>query len=208
MFKRFVIILAFGAFLLSACSTNTPLGISTLKGSGKYATRDYTVSGFTGINACCGFQVTVTGGDSYKVTVTADDNILDAVVVEKEGNGVRIGINTAKYPSINTTKLEAQVTLPELKSVNVSGGSQLSISGTSPKGSTLSVNGSGGAKALLGSLSVQSADVNLSGGAAATVNVSGTLNYDLSGGAQLRYSGSPKIGRSTTSGGASAGPGN
>ncbi len=207
MFKRFVIILALGAFLLSACSTNTPLGISTLKGSGKHATRDYSVTGFTGINACCGFQVTVTGGDAYKVSVTADDNMFDAIVVQKEGDSLRLGIDSKKYPSISTTKLEAQVTMPELKSVDVSGGSQLSITGTSPKGSTLSVNGSGGSKALLGSLSVQSADVNLSGGSQANVNVSGTLNYDLSGGAQLKYSGSPKIGKSSTSGGASAGPG-
>ncbi len=208
MSKRFIIILAFCAVLLSACSVDTNLGINTLKGSGKYATRDYAVTGFTGIDACCGFQVTVTGGDTYKVSVTADDNILEAVVVEKQGDSVRIGFDTKKFPSISSTRLEAQVTLPELKSVNVSGGSQLSITGTSPKGSTLSVEASGGSKALLGSLSAQSANVNLSGGSQATVNVSGSLSYDLSGGAQLKYSGNPTIGHAATSGGASAGPGN
>jgi hypothetical protein len=46
----------------------------------------------------------------------------------------------------------------------------------------------------------------LSGGSHATVNATGSLDYDLSGGSQLRYKGNPVIGLSTASGGASAAP--
>jgi hypothetical protein len=170
------------AALLSACSQLQAV-TTVLRGSGHYQTRDYPIDGFTGITACCGFRVTVTGGPAFKVSVTADDNILDVLSVKKVGQTLSIDIDRTRAVSINSTKLEAAVTMPALQAVEVSGG-----------GSQADVSGAAAAKAT----------VTLSGGSRATVNVTGSLDYDLSGGSQLRYQGSPTIGRNTTSGGSSA----
>ncbi len=206
MVKRFIIIvIALFAVLLVGCRITTgDLGISGIKGSGKFATRDYSLNGFRSIDACCGFRVTVTGGDSFKVSVTTDDNVLDYILAQKEGDTLRLGFDTSKATSFSTQKLEAVVTMPELQSVTLSGGAQLFLGQPAPKGANLNVNGSGGSRAELAGMSVQSARVTLSGGASANVNVSGKLDYNLSGGAQLRYTGNPSVGSSATSGGAAA----
>ncbi len=83
---------------------------------------------------------------------------------------------------------------------DLSGASSLSLSGS---GQDLSLGGSGASSADLNSYPVQGATVNLSGASRATVDASGTLNADLSGGSTLEYSGSPTLGRINTSGGSS-----
>ncbi len=83
-----------------------------------------------------------------------------------------------------------------------SGGSRTTLSG---KGSDLKIDGSGGSRFELGELPVDRAKVELSGGANATVDAQ-ELDYDLSGGSQLRYQGEPVIGQKNTSGGAGARP--
>jgi len=74
---------------------------------------------------------------------------------------------------------------------DLSGGSQINLEGT---GDALIVNGSGGSRLTLEAFSVDTADINLSGGSRATVNVDGVLDLDLSGGSQVSYVGEPTLG--------------
>jgi len=74
---------------------------------------------------------------------------------------------------------------------DLSGGSQVNLGGTADD---LVVSGSGGSQLDLEAFSVDNADVNLSGGGRATVNVDGTLNVDLSGGSRVIYIGEPTLG--------------
>jgi hypothetical protein len=195
MFKRLSIILVVAA-LLTGCSVLPTTGGKALQGSRKIATRDYALDGFTGIDASAGFKVTVSGGSAFKVTVTTDDNILDVVSVRKEGSILHIGIDPAKARSFTTTRLEAAVTLPALESVALDAGSQLTLVRPAPQGTTLTVIGKAGSQADLGAMPVQKANVTLEAGSKATVNVSGQLDYKLSAGSQLRYTGSATIGSS------------
>jgi hypothetical protein len=71
---------------------------------------------------------------------------------------------------------------------NLSGGSQVNLLGTADD---LDINGSGGSQLGLEAFSVNNADVNLSGGGRATVNVNGTLDVNLSGGSHVTYIGEP-----------------
>jgi Putative auto-transporter adhesin, head GIN domain len=85
--------------------------------------------------------------------------------------------------------------------LSVNGGGQLTLSGAV---GSLTLKGNGGAQSDLKELTAQKATVNLDGGAGATITVQSSLDYDLSGGAQLRYYGSPTIGRARATGGAAA----
>jgi hypothetical protein len=82
----------------------------------------------------------------------------------------------------------------------LSGGSHMSLSGSADN---LDVNVSGGSHLTLTDFSVSNADVSLSGGSHAVVNVDGTLDVDLSGGSDLRYTGQPTLGSINKSDGSS-----
>lgn len=203
MYRR-SLLAVFLVALFAACVPLPGVGGNAVQGSGKYATREYQMEGFTGITSCCGFRVTVTGGETFHVSVTSDDNLLDVVSVTKEGDTLRIGFDQTKSLSIRSTKLEAAVVMPALQAVSADGGSSLSIAQPAPKAVNLAVSANGGSWVDLGPMPAQNASVNLNGGAHATVNVTGSLDYDLNGGAQLRYTGKPTIGRRSIDGGASA----
>lgn len=81
--------------------------------------------------------------------------------------------------------------------LELSGGSRIELVGSADN---LVANGSGGSHLELGSFPVDNANIEISGGGA-TVDVSGTLDLDLSGGSRVLYDGEPKLGDIDLSGG-------
>jgi hypothetical protein len=100
-----------------------------LAGSGRAATRDYPITGFTGVAADNAFKVNMTAGDNPKVSVTIDDNLLDYVVVEKRGDTLYIGLDPRRGMSYTSRIEEANVTMPQLTAVRLNGASQGKMSG-------------------------------------------------------------------------------
>lgn len=82
--------------------------------------------------------------------------------------------------------------------IDLSGGSQLTLAGN---GKNVELDGSGGAIFRLKDFSVEDADISLSGGSQVSINMHGTLNASQSGGSQITYYGSAKIGDTSFSGG-------
>lgn len=85
----------------------------------------------------------------------------------------------------------------------ISGASRVTLQG---KGQALNLEASGASQANLGAFRVGDADVQVSGASKATVNASGKLNVDASGGSQVRYTGSPTLGAVKSSGSSSVQP--
>jgi hypothetical protein len=81
----------------------------------------------------------------------------------------------------------------------VSGGSDLTLTGA---GQDLDLEVSGGSDADLSGFAVADAAVLASGGSDATVNATGRLDVEASGGGTVYYLGSPTLGTVDTSGGA------
>lgn len=81
----------------------------------------------------------------------------------------------------------------------VSGAGRVSLEGSA---TSAKLEASGAGRLDLQTLTVQDADLQLSGGASGTVRVTGTLNVEASGGAHLEYYGTPTLGRMDVSGGA------
>ena len=80
----------------------------------------------------------------------------------------------------------------------LSGGSEVNLVGSA---NDLVVDGSGGSQLNLESFSVNNADIKLSGGGSATINLGGRLDVDLSGGSRVLYLGNPSMGDLDLSGG-------
>ena len=189
-------------------------------GSGNLVTLDKSFSDFTAIDAGWGFEVTITKSDTYSVSITVDDNMVDNIQVSKSGSTLNIGLKPGSY---NRLTLKANINLPLLRELQLSGGSHgfvngfdvppyysgdfiLGLSGGSHaemEGSAnkISVEASGGSHLDLTDFPVHNAHVDLSGGSHATINIDGRLDADLSGGSRLYYIGEPTLGDIDISGG-------
>ena len=205
--------------LLAVTALLAGCGLSSLTGSGNVVTQEEAITGFDRLRISHGFQVDVSQGDTFRVVVRADDNLVEHAQVVKEGSTLKIGLKPGRSYALIDSTLEAEVTMPEFSAADLSGGSHLrgeinagnvtfDLSGgshvtLSGSGGNLTVNAGGGSHAKLADLQVVNANVNASGGSHVTVNPSGTLDARASGGSQVRYVGSPALGTMDSSGGSS-----
>ena len=246
----------------AGCDMPSTGGLGQVIGSGKPATKTFDYTGFTKVLVDSGFDVTVTQGDAYAVSVTVDDNLVkDKLKIELDGDTLRIGL--APLWQFRNVTLKATVTMPRLSGLEASGAAAaaasgfasgdplaLAVSGASTvkltgvragvvsgavsgggrlegrleaqelggavsgagevtltgAARTLKLDGSGGCTIDLSGLTVRDAELTLSGGADGKVLVIGTLSVSASGGAQLEYAGSPRLGAVHVSGGAEVRP--
>lgn len=108
------------------CGATGCAGGAALTGSGKEATKSYDLKDFTEIEVGDAFDVVIEQTDSYRVSVTVDDNLTEYLDVGVSGETLRIGLKPATYVKTNLT---ATVTLPELKGLKLSGSSRGHVKG-------------------------------------------------------------------------------
>jgi RNA polymerase sigma factor (sigma-70 family) len=142
-----------------------------IRGSGKLVTKDMKVADFATVNVGNVFSVNIIQGDSFRTTVTADDNVFDYIKVLKEGTELRVYLD-AKDKSIQDVTLKAAITMPSLSGLNMGGASQASIKGF--KGSKEFRTKVGGASDLKGD--IETAELRL--------EVSGASRIELKGSAK------------------------
>jgi len=210
-------LIAVAVVVAAALTLSRLISTRTIEGSGNVVTRTMDFSDFTTVDVGGGFRVEITRSSSYSIRVTADNNTFDYIDVYKTGDTLTIGVKSGF--SFRSVTLKADITMPNLYAVTLSGGTQgtakeftsthdfaLVLSG----GSTIELEGaasnldlvaSGGSRSDLSDFPVHNATVLLSGGSQATINLNGTLDANLSGGSQLQYIGTPTMGDISTSDG-------
>jgi len=170
-------LLVLSALLLAGCA-------APVKGSANLTTKDYAVSDFSGVNISSAFKVEIRKADTFAVTVTTDDNILDKVEVKTSADTLTIGLKPG-HGLIDSTTLQALVTMPTLRHLSASGASHAVLEGfTSPQNLVLDLSG---ASSVSGEMAVLEMLMDVSG--ASTVALSGstvTLSAQLSGVSHLR----------------------
>lgn len=114
------------ALLLAACDEldNTV----KLTGSGNSVEQTYDVADFDRVDAAQTFDVTITHGATFSVLVRADDNVMGEVEVKQKDNTLTLGLKGNSYTLKNVT-LEAEIVMPELAAISLSGSSSGHISG-------------------------------------------------------------------------------
>ena len=193
----------------------------TLRGSGDLVTQEMDLLGFDKLEVSHTFQVTLQQSSSYRVVVTVDDNMVDEIEVRRVGSTLQIGLQEGSW-SLNNITLRAEVSMPRLTGIELSGASSLkgamdtvdvrfTLSGASRltlegTGSDMDLRASGASDVSLADFEVKDASVELSGASQAAVNVTGKLDVEASGASQLRYLGNPQLGRIDTSGASSVSP--
>jgi hypothetical protein len=99
----------------------------TIVGSGKPATKAVDLSGFKSIEAHCPCTVEFTRDDAFRVSLTADDNVLEHFKAVKEGETLRILLDQGNYQLIGP--LKATVTMPAIEGVMFGGASRAKVQG-------------------------------------------------------------------------------
>ena len=169
-------------FLLLAALFLAGCGAS-LTGSGNLKTEEHTFSGFTNVDVSSAFEFSIIKGDSYGVSVTVDDNVLEKLRVTKDGDTLKIDFKAGVF--VGRVTLEAVVTMPQLRGLTVSGASHGTVSGFS-SAENLAFDLSG-ASTVTGDITVGDAAFELSG--ASTVELEGSatnLVANASGASHLK----------------------
>lgn len=176
---------AFGLMLFAFMLLNVSEVLAQgLRGNGKIATQNRTVSGIKGINVGGGFVVELTQGSNEGVRLEAEENLLDNIKTEVR-NGV---LHIYNDKGISSTKgMKAFVTLQDLESINISGGAKI-IGNSSFKSPSLKLEMSGGSNVKL-TIVTDQIKGNLSG--ASRIELLGKANeiaMQLSGASKMEAS--------------------
>jgi hypothetical protein len=180
--------------LVSACcgipdvSDLIPAFGEEIEGSGDVVTREFDLTGFDKVDVSHAFAVDIRQGESFSVMVGIDDNLVEYLRVEKQGSTLKIGLQPGR--NYLNTHATAEVTMPELTGLDLSGASRGTTSGFKSS-RDLNVDSSGASR-LSGDIECGDARFDVSG--ASRVNLTGSaedLVIDASGASTVDLSGFP-----------------
>jgi hypothetical protein len=178
-------------------------------GSSNITTEIRDVTGFTGVEVGSALKANVSFGAEFNVTVRANANIQDRVLVRRDGDELEIKLASGNYTEIDVT---VDVTMPGLENVEVSGASNVDVSGftsfddldvdlsgaskldfTTSTVDNLTASISGASTASLFSLTANEVDVNVSGASNLSIHATDLISGSVTGASTLRYRGNPSI---------------
>lgn len=153
-----------------------------IMGSTSKRTIEMDVDGFMGVEAGGVWDVRIERGDQHRVKITTNENMVEYLDVRVVGNTLHLDTRDA-YSFSNVT-LRADITLPELRQVHVSGSAHATASDAwEPDG--LTIHASGATSIQIDEMYTTKADIELSG----------SSHIEMAGSAQaliLRCSGATK----------------
>ena len=151
---------------------------------GELISEEMEYTDFTAVDISSAFEVKITQSSSYSVLITADEKIFDNIEVTKTGNTLSISIEGIV---ISVSTLKAEITMPNLVELVLSGASRGTIEDFSSSESFV-VELSGASRLEMQDINVGNTDIELSGASTLIAEgagsdlvsiVSGASNLDL-----------------------------
>lgn len=168
-------------------------------GSGPVTTQDFQLSGFNEVQISSAFGAEIQPSSEYSVSVTASENLFQYMDIRKDGNTLIV----AMKPGIswNTGRPMANITMPELRSINLSGAVK-ATTGNFNSTNPLRIGVSGASSLDVGSFTAGDTSVDVSGAS----RVSGELQaantqFEVSGASTVELAGTSTRGTMNVSGG-------
>lgn len=113
-----IVVIGLAALLMTGCNV--------IIGTGDTVTREYEFRDFNRIEIGSAFRFEITQSDSYSVSVSTRENVIEHLDIRQSGNTLIIRLKPGSYTNVDT---RAAVTLPGLERLEVSGASQGEVSG-------------------------------------------------------------------------------
>lgn len=166
--KQKLPILTFSMMILFAFSSCVFMGPS-IKGNGKVVEQTRKIKDFSKIDVSRGMNVYISQGEVTKVVVKADENLLEAIETENEGE---VLIIRATKNIRNATSKKIYITVPNLEEIEASSGSNI-FSETKLVFRDLEVSSSSGSNVTL---EINSEKTAFSSSSGSNIKLRGTTN--------------------------------
>ena len=127
---------------------------------GELISEEMQFNDFIAVDVSSAFEVEITQSSSYRILITADEKIFDNIEVTKTGNILSIGLEPGIVISLSS--LKAEITMPNLVELALSGASRGTIEGFSSSESFV-VGLSGASRLDMQDINVGDIEVELSG---------------------------------------------
>ncbi len=183
--------LGLAAILLAALACSFPsirLGVptSSLRGSDDIVTVEENVSGFDRLDIRRLFDVEIVQGQTFSLVIQVNDNVEEYLIVEQRGDTLVLDLEDGRI--YNNITLEAQISMPDLRSLKLSGASDASFTEfASAEPLDLEVSGASSAD---GEIEAGDVDIKISGASSVELRGSGgDLVLDVSGASEADLDG-------------------
>ncbi len=178
------------AVLLSGCETTGPGATVTEE---KVITEEKDFTNFTHVDVESVFEVKITQSNSFSVTISVDESLLDYVEVSQAGETLRIYLNPRHIFTdftLGVKTLKAEITMPVLYGLNLSGASKGTVTGFKSS-ENFSLNVSGASSLDMDGIKVDNAEFEVSGASRISGNMTANdTEFEVSGASSIELSGS------------------
>jgi hypothetical protein len=151
-------------------------------------TRQFDYSDFSRVDIGSAFEFEIIQSGSYGISITADDNLFEYVEVSKVGDTLKVGLGT--IPRLGPVTLKAEITMPQLAGLNISGASRGTAFGFSSTDS-LDITVDGASSLDLAEISAGDVNSDVSGASQATGELTASdVDFDIDGASTVQLEGS------------------
>ena len=184
-------------------------GGKSVSGEGPRVTKTIDLDDFTGIGLSLGADVHLEQGSKQKVTIKAQQNIIDLIQKEVRGGewkiGFEKGINLRRHDGI-----DIYITIPTVDKLAIAGSGsitgkndfknvkdlEVSIAGSgdvelSGSGDDLEISIAGSGNVELADFETNDCDVSIAGSGDCEIHVNGSLYVSIAGSGDVKYRGNP-----------------
>lgn len=183
--KSIITVLSTIVLLVIPCVSGCILPVS---GSGNLITEQFNYTDFDSIQISNVFEVEISQSDTCSISVTADDNIMDYVIVSRSGSTLLVRLEQGyNYQSITAI---AKISLPDISELTMSGAAKgiLKKFNTSRK---VEIDVSGASELEIMDLTVGTVDIDVSGASVVRGTVAcGDAEFNISGASTMNVAGS------------------
>jgi hypothetical protein len=162
----------------------------TVVGSGDVETVEVAVPAFSGVSVTGTCDVGIQTGETRKVELSAQQQVLDVMTCEVRNGILQIGFRHGF--DVHTDKeISADIVVPALDYAGVTGAADFSISGSTQPALDICIEGTGDVSAF--DMEVDDCTIRISGAGNCEVRVNSSLDIQISGVGNVYYIGSPAL---------------
>jgi hypothetical protein len=171
---------------------------SLLRGAGDLKTKDYDFTDFLHIEIDGPLEVNISYGDSYQISITANDNVFEKIKVTNGDNILKLTLQNERYFGLFRTQYvdtiaQVEIRMPNLRNLSVSGKANVTCSDFSSRASAhFDIAGA----SSLEMRSISTGNVKLNVSSASKVNgeiTAGDVEIGENGASTIRLTGSANI---------------
>lgn len=106
-----------------------PADEKVLEGSGKSTTKEIKVADFTSVEVSSAFLVEIRQGETFRTTISADDNVIEHIKADKKDATLKIHMDANNLSVRGKQRWKVEITMPTLEGLRLSGASTVTFSG-------------------------------------------------------------------------------